>query len=247
MKTLGILLSIICYSYASSQEALPVQTPAPQQPEIAQPAPIPSPVPQPPPVKKERKIEVAAGFMIISDGVTTFDEAKVATTTGTYNGEIELKSESAAGLLIEGRIMKQHSAGAQFGLVLEGQREITEVTAKIGNTTVNGTFVDPKPKINYQLLYANATYKWENFYLLGGFNYSFPTIETKTAEPGSSLEVEGALGAQLGLGYQFTKLFGMEFVSQATGIRVKERTSTYNADWGVGYMSDARLIFKFAF
>lgn len=245
MRTLLVLASLVCFMTISAQE--PAPTPGPSPTPMPEQALQPVPTPQPEKPKEPRKFQFATGLILLSEGSTAFEDSKITTNSQTTTADVEFTSESAAAIFIEGRLMPKNSAGFQVGLQLEGEREVKDVKVKVNGTTSTGVYLSPRPKISFEILYANAVYKWEGFYVLGGFNYSFPHLKIENQAADESVDVAGALGAQLGVGYQFTSLFGMEFVSQATGVTMTERTSTYNANYGTGYMSDARLQFKFAF
>ncbi len=239
---------------ANAQETVEkdlVQTPP--SPEVSEsPSPVEAPavqevyVPEPPQWRKHTKFVV--GVFYASPGVAKFKNSAF-TVPSHIPVEAEFEVDSTAGLQLELRKSPPHHWGLHLGLQIESNRDVKSGKLTSRTSTTNVTYSSPRPKLRSEILYGSLVYRWDQLYIPFGLNISAPHLDTKSLNSNGEMSLTGRIGAQLGIGFQFTELFGMELQSRATGLEMWESSydPIYFLDYGVGFLSDIRLFGKFAF
>ncbi len=229
-----LLFALVPPALAQSPTPAPTATPA------ATPAPAPAAE-----APKERARRFVVGAYYGGTDTLTFREVQVTSGGSTDKGEATFESEPNLGLILEYRQMPQQSWGFQAGLIIEGKRDFTKAKSTSGGTTTEVTYTGTRPNYRQEVLYANAVYKWEQFYIPFGLNYAIPHFTP--GQTNSTFTIRGQVGVQFGLGFQFTELFGMELMAQATGVNLRAVSSSTTVEYGDGIMGSGRLHAKFAF
>ena len=192
----------------------------------------------------ERSWKTGVGISHGSNSTLKFDKITVANSATTMSGDLDYSNVFSAELDI--RNMKSNSWGFISGLTLDGERKLTGGSITGAGVTLTTTATDPS-KISTTVLYANAAYQWENFYLPFGFNYSFVKYTPPTSFQGT-FDASGGLGAQLGMGYYVSSHFVSELFSRVVAVKLKSTTASGLAvNFGDGFLSSIQLTAKYFF
>lgn len=134
-----------------------------------------------------------------------------------------------------------------FGfLTYQSSRDVTNVTLTLSSgASSSSSYGSSKPKFQVVLLEFGGLYRWSEFYLPFGLNYSLPIYE----EPASSskTEINGFFGAQIGAGYLIRSGFAFEAWLKAIGATAKTTASSVTIDYKTGFMPGFGLQAKYAF
>jgi hypothetical protein len=186
---------------------------------------------------------IGVGASLNTSATLHFNQVTVSTGVGSYI--VEMQAEDVASIELEARNMDQQSWGFIGGLTYDFERKFTggRITGFGGTVTLGST--DPA-KLKTSVLSANAAYRWENFYLPFGLNYSFVKY-TPPASFTGEVSVGGGLGGQLGVGYYISDSIVLEATSRAVLVKLKSTSSSGDVDYGTGYLSSLLLTGKMLF
>jgi hypothetical protein len=126
-----------------------------------------------------------------------------------------------------------HSWGYSASFVYEEKRVIESKTIHITNYPVIPELKRTKPSIQFNFVEANAIYRWSNWYLPVGLNFSMPSA-LKKYEGQLEMSVMGGMGGQAGFGYFFTDSVSAEILYKLTTFEVNEYSSSYNLGYSTG-------------
>jgi hypothetical protein len=182
------------------------------------------------------------GFSLASKA--KFDNGTVTTGGSSYTFTGDLDYKNAAVLEASGRYMPENSWGCILGLQIDGEREFDSGTITVAGLNVSLSSADSKLQVSN--LFANAVYRWNQFYLPFGLNVSSAKFTAASGFSGTS-DSSGALGAQVGVGYLPDEHWALELMSRAIGFKLKTATSTATADYGTGYLSTLIFAGKYYF
>lgn len=199
----------------NAQTPLPTESPAPTSPPIATPAsaPTPSPTPIPtqagvqPPSDSHKKSILSANVFAY------YDWARSLSASGTISSGQNSDSFSAnedinavPGIGISGEWLNQindnFNAGVEFGFAYNLNRTITGVTDNVGQLSVHSD-VNSNNTLGTSLIFFNGKFAYNAFYIFGGTNYPFLTLQG----PGS---VTPTVGYQFGAGVSIDDHWGVE-------------------------------------
>lgn len=173
-----------------------------------------------------------------------FDSLRVTTASGSGSGTFDFKMSGAVGLDISFTTMTRNSWGFIGSAHYEAARKIKSFTV----SGVNGTATysgDNGPNLSFFFLEGNAVYRWENFYLPFGFNYSFPDL-TNFGGTGQ-VTYNGGVGADISVGYFINENFAVEAWSRALMVKLNIDSGTNHIDFGNGLLTGLGLGVKYWF
>ncbi len=168
------------------------------------------------------------------------------TTTGAVGNLVaDLDYSNELSIEIEARKLNQMNWGFIGGLTYDAERKLTggSVTGSGFSVAVNSG--DPS-KIQATIIYGNAVYRWNQFYLPFGLNVSSIKFTPSSSYRGSS-SVDGGLGGQLGVGYYINNNFVTEAYSRVVAVKLRSTTSSSTTDYGTGFLSNFMLTGKYIF
>lgn len=214
---------------------------SPGAPPVAQPAPQ-AEAPKP---ERQWRFGLGVGYQLATsaaqfNNVSVVGGGQQVSATGslTYNQTYVLSAE--------GRFVRKHAWGFIGGLDYEGQRQFQSGSFSGGGQTVQLTGGSGASKVQFTSVYASAVYRWEDFYLPFGLNFSFINF-TPAAGATATGTTQGGVGAQIGIGYQFNDWFALEAYSWATAMQLNIADSSTSLSTGTGYVPDFVLFAKFLF
>lgn len=212
----------------------------------AQTEPAPAPSPNKAPLATESggrwQFALGLGYMLSTqDG--KFSDARAGATTG----EAEFDYEKTYSLIAEARYLPANDWGVLLGLNYEGQRQFDGGTIKGGGVVVTLTGGSDASKVQFSTLYASAAYRWNEFYLPFGLNYSVVKFTPASTGGNQAYDASGELGAQLGVGWFFEEHFAIELHSWVTGMNLRTGSGAAEIDFGSGIFPHLFLMGKYAF
>lgn len=159
------------------------------------------------------------------------------------SGDAEVDVKNGLALDLSARYMPKQSWGFIAGLTYDFKREFDG-----GELTLEGQkFIfdegGDNDEIQVTVIYANAVYRWNEFYLPFGLNYSFVDYEAV----GGGVDADGGIGAQLGIGYMLSDNFALELMSRATTLELGAKGGGYSIKFKEGMLTSALLIAKYIF
>ena len=173
-----------------------------------------------------------------------FQNGNISSPTDSTSVKSTFKTSGVYGVYIGARASRPHGWGMDIGAGYEFPRDIKELTVT-GSNGVATVDPDISGRLSNVLIFLNAIYRWDEFYIPFGVNYSIPTIQTN--ESGTSFEVSGGTGFQAGVGYLILNNFGLELALHAETFHMKETQGTYILDYNSGAVADLRLGAKYNF
>lgn len=141
------------------------------------------------------------------------------------------------------RFVPKNHWGFMVGADYEGTRTLKSGMFNAGSTSI---VLAGGAKMQISTAYVNAVYRWENFYLPFGLNYSTVNFTTGGGVLGTD-SVQGGIGAQLGVGWQFNNWFSLEAYSWATSMQMNMTTSGAYLECGTGIFGNLILMGKVLF
>lgn len=172
----------------------------------------------------------------------SFDSLTASGSGGSGSGSLTYNVDSGVGLGIQAWKSDPNSWGMSFGFEYDFPRNINSQTVTLNGTTYIGVTSGSKPTVTEHVVYLNAIYRWNDFYLPFGLNYSMPTLQGSVED---TITITGAIGIQVGVGTHVTDHFSVEALVQTLGTKMTESNSTTYIDYGTGYLTGAQLNLKF--
>lgn len=197
-------------------------------------------------MKLARRVHGAAYLFYSTADEIEFDEISATSGGSSGAGDLTFKTEAGLGVGVEAFDSAPHSWGWSAGLSYEPKRKLKSFNGSINGSGFSAVYTSPQPTFELWAVYGNATYQWEQFYVLFGLNFSSPILHKSPGATGS-IKVTGTLGAQLGVGVRLAEQFGIEFTSRAIGIDMRGDDGTTFIDYGTGYFTGAQLGVRFEF
>ena len=158
-------------------------------------------------------------------------------------GTVEYDVNSGFNINFEGRFLRKNGWGLTMGADFDLTREIDSGTITLGSNTVTVSGASDPDEITTLVLYGNAVYMWEQFYIPFGFNVSF--IDYKST--GLNVNTTPSIGAQLGIGFQANDHFAFELFSRALGFELDYLDGNLDVQFEDGIMTDFVLRVKYIF
>ncbi len=214
----------------------------PEAPVIAQP-PAAAPTEAASSLSKHEpnRVRFAMGLAIGISPTATFTEGTNSTTNLMF--ETEFKFNGGTTLHADVRSTPKHDWGFIGAISHDISREISSVKYTSGNSSV--TYNSSGSKLSVTMVEFSFAYRWNEFYLPLGLNYShFRFLDDSFA---AGYELRGGLGAQIGFGYYISEQFALELWSRATNLKFKIKSGGITEDYGRGIYSSATLGFKALF
>ncbi len=165
-------------------------------------------------------------------------------TNAVYTGTAEFDIDPGASINLEARYLAAHNWGFTAGIDIDLPRDVKSGTVTLGGETV--TFSDntsDPDTLMAVVFYGNLVYKWENFYIPFGLNFSAIDYEST----GLIVNSEAGIGAQLGLGFEYADHFAFEIFSRALGYQLDYISGNLDVDFEEGIMTDIALRAKYIF
>lgn len=193
----------------------------------------------------ERPWRFGVGGSLSLSSKLRFTEGRTDGFSGTF--EADLDYTNALSLEFEARNTPDNSWGVIGGLTYDFERKFDGGTIKGGGQSATLSAGSDPSKLQMTVLYANAVYRWNEFYLPFGLNISLPKYTPPNSYTGTS-DVKGGLGVQLGVGFYFTEHFVGEIVSRAAAVKMSGVSSTgTKTDYGTGFFSTLMFTGKYLF
>lgn len=168
-----------------------------------------------------------------------FNDVVISGYSGKYDVDFDFKNGFS--LELDARTMNPQSWGFMGGLSYDSEREVSSLTVTDGSGLSSSGSISGM-KIQTTVIYGNAVYRWNEFYLPFGLNLS--KVNATTAASNST---SGGLGLQLGVGYYINENFVIEALSRATAVKLKTSSASTDVDFGTGYMSNLMITGKYIF
>lgn len=210
-----------------------------------EPARAPAPTLKP----KIQKRPPKASSWIIVGGLGYHSTSKInfknVSASGVLNThEVSFAIGSAFEITAAAMYSEKDSWGAFGALTYQSKREIGDVD--LGN----GSFLrytGGRPSIQLTLLEAGGLYRWSEFYIPLGFNYSIASYTDISDSSGTSTSLNGAMGFQAGAGYFLTDKICIEALIKMASISGKASTASVNLDYGTGNLTGLALQVRYIF
>lgn len=169
----------------------------------------------------------------------------VTFTNDSNNYKIVLDYGNSQGLELDYRKLQKNSWGFIGNLSYNLERSVTFLSITYSGGSFSSDVSSPS-KIQITELMANAAYRWDNFYIPVGLNYSMVKFVPASGFSGSH-SASGGLGWQLGLGFYTSDNFALELVSKSTLVKLSSTSSGITTNYGTGTMSSTNLMGKYFF
>jgi hypothetical protein len=198
--------------------------------------------------RKAKKFHLALGLGYqLAGEKAKFDRTQYSDGVGgEISGEAELEFRRTYSFVIDGRILPIDSWGIIAGLNHEGERELIGGQITWGGVVYPVYTGDRAPKLQFTTAFLAATYRWKQFYLPFGFNYSSVKLSVPDGYNGSST-VTGAMGAQIGVGFMSTDHIAVELYGWVTNMNWKDKLGIEVVDYGSGTFQSLLLVAKYIF
>lgn len=164
-------------------------------------------------------------------------------TLATATGTAEFDVESGITLSFEGRFLRENAWGLTLGVDYDLKRDVESGSITLGGETVTVSGSSDPDEITTLVLYGNAVYMWDKFYIPFGFNVSFSDYKSTGLDVNST----PAIGAQLGVGFQANDNFTFELFSRALGFELDYRDGNLDVLFEEGMRTDFILRAKYIF
>lgn len=174
-----------------------------------------------------------------------FDKAKTNTSSAEVN--VNFKLENAVGVGLHYMRAKPNAWGYSVGGLLESTRKFKGFTVSANGNSITVNATNDDTKLTLLIAEGNALYRFENFYIPFGLNFSIPVLEYVSTS--SKVEALGSIGIQFGMGYFINDNLSAEIYYRSIGMQLKE-TSNSNSDevdYGYGYLRGVALGVKYLF
>lgn len=236
---------------APAEVAPPAPTPV-ETPETKAETPVQAETPPPPrPLSQMKRLRSHFTLGVGANTATKIEYDSVTFTSGadSVKGEVTLDVGSAAQFSAGVMASCERCWGFSGQLTIESKRDVKSFKATLEDGTVITAVAGAnKPTMQFNVLEANTLYRWDQFYLPFGLNYS---VGVKYSLPSGSVNTTitpgGALGMQAGAGFLFAEHLRLELLVQMIGSTLKETIPGTQADFGTGYMTGALLRFGVIF
>jgi hypothetical protein len=215
-------------SLLSASVAASTEQKAPQAPLVKEPEPLKREEVEPEKVaSRKTKFVVGAAF---SGRTSSSGTGGTATgLIGTFTSELEYKEGFSVSL--EMRDSPSNSWGYGIGIIYDSTRELDSATFSSGGTTLVLTSTGGASKIGSTSFEVNAIYRWNEFYIPLGLNYTSIRFTPATGYTGG-YDVEGGFGAQLGFGVHLRDDISLEMMSRAAPYSLRTNQSGSTANYG---------------
>ncbi len=177
-----------------------------------------------------------------------YDFTTIANFSGGYSSsspstllDTELNFEPALSFGYEFRESKEDSWGKAFGATYHMERELES-----GN--INGTelTVSDPSKISMLRVYANAIYRWKNFYIPFGINFTSVNY-TAPSDYTGNVDSTGGIGFNLAFGYYIDDKICIEYGAHSNLWGLEGTSGSTSIDYGDGALAVATLRLKYKF
>lgn len=181
---------------------------------------------------RKKRFLVGAAF---SGRTIAFGTSGSATgVAGSFTSDFEYKE--ALSFCIEMRDSQKNAWGYGLGLTFDMERELESAIFKSGSSSLSLVGSGGASKIGATAIEFNAIYRWNEFYIPFGLNY---TAMRFTPAPGYSggFNVDSGFGAQFGLGF---------FINDNVAIEMSSRASNYSLNFtqGGSFVNFGNLIYS---
>lgn len=178
---------------------------------------------------KPRKIKILIGAAFSGRTSASGSSGTATGLIGTFNSEFEYKEGFT--LSLEMRDSPSHSWGYGVGISFDSTRELEAATFTSGGTTLIASSAGGASKIGSTAFELNSIYRWNEFYIPFGLNYTAIRF-TPAAGYTGGFDVAGGFGAQLGFGLQPTESVSFEMISRASTYSLRTIQGTNSANYG---------------
>lgn len=202
-----------------------IQAPPPQEPLVKKPeTPIQELEPEKV-VNRKTKFVVGAAFSGRTSASGTGGTA--SGLIGTFTSEFDYKEGFTVSL--EMRDSPSNSWGYGVGITYDSTRALDSGTFSSGGTTLILTSAGGASKIGSTSFEVNAIYRWNEFYIPFGLNYTAIRFTPASGYTGG-YDVEGGFGAQVGFGVHISDAVSLEMMSRAApySLRLSQSGSSVN-------------------
>ena len=155
-------------------------------------------------------------------GGTIEGDLYVSTSSGFGFGQIDLETEAGFEIEIDARYMPRNSWGFMGALAHGGSRDIDGGYVTVNGTTISATSGSSLDTIQNTYVMTNAVYRWNEFYLPFGLNFSFLKYESE----GFEVDTDLGIGFQISVGYYIKDNLAVEFTSMATAFELTSRNGS---------------------
>ena len=139
-----------------------------------------------------------------------------------------------------------------FGVGFDGgaEYELSRTINNLNNPNALIVYTASQPSLQFIDIYANAVFRWLNFYLPLGLNYCIPSFSAGT---GNGLigntTVQGNVGFQVGLGYLIGEHFSFLLEDRIIQFTATSTSASGNTslNWGNVSLPGLQFDLKFAF
>lgn len=163
-----------------------------------------------------RRFRFGLGLYYSAGKTLEFEEAEVTVGSVSDSGKISYELENAFGVTVEGIFSPRNSWGFSAGLSTETKRKFKKAKIEENGQTTESDFVGDA-HLTYTHIYANAIYRWDQWYLPFGLNFA---SVSKDDAPMVFKNMDGRAGIQFGVGFYANENVALEFMFRGSQIHL---------------------------
>ena len=180
-------------------------------------------------------------------GATIQSDNISVNTNGVWNwGAGSMPTTGAPGVAVEVFDSPKNSFGWEGGLSYDFQRSISGLNANAQGQNIGGAFNTPQPMVSFLTFYANGLYRFKEVYFTFGLNLTFPNLQGGSDSFGTTTFYDG-VGLQMGMGYNLSENFALEFWLQSLSFWGNSNTPTESLMYNDLYIINPEFRFRFSF
>lgn len=189
--------------------------------------------------------QFGVGFGLGLGSRLVFSDVKFSNSSSEIKADLDFKN--SANFIFEARNLQSSSWGFIGTLTYETKRELDSYDYSSNGVTLSFNASDDAPKVQVTLLSLNAAYRWNEFYMPFGFNFSRINWTESNSSSVTSIDAQGGVGFEFGGGYYIQKEIVIEGLIRATAVKLKLSNSTDSINFGKGYLSSLAISGKYLF
>lgn len=187
------------------------------------------------------KWKFGAGVSYSMNGKVKYDSAVAPPFTGTA----DFTYESGFSLELEARNLATMSWGFVGVLTADSDRKITEGNLYTSGANFSYITTDP-PKFQTTTVLLNAAYRWNQFYIPFGVNYSVFKVTDRSTFVGSSTAT-GGINGQAGIGFVINDSFVTELTYRLTTVKWTQVSSGVTTTYDKGNLANIFASVRYLF
>lgn len=156
------------------------------------------------------------GLTYNTAGTLSFQDSQFRSGNNSFTGKYDLELEGAPAFTVGATYSPKQSWGMNVGVSTEAKRRIKSQKITVDGSDAVAEDHEEHYNLRFTHVYLNAIYRWENFYLPFGLNYSIVQADKELTQ---FKHIQGSAGVQFGVGVFANDSVAFEFLIQATSVR----------------------------